>query len=98
MLQPNKENYVKHAPPDSFIHAEDFEFDSMKLADFLKKVSSDIELYKKYFKWKKLYKPAFDAHTVEQARICELCYRLNTRKIVGYYSSLYKEKSRQQTD
>lgn len=50
-----KKDYQKQAPPDSFIHADDF--DSMAdLADYILKVSRDRELYDTYFKWRTLGK------------------------------------------
>ena len=88
VLQPAKHIYMRNAPPDSFIHAADFDYDVKKLGNYLFRVSSDINLYKKYFEWKKKYLPMYKAFDVEQARFCELCYRLNTMKEVGYYKSI----------
>ena len=76
------------APPGSFIHASDFDYDKKKLAEYLNHVSTDFELYKKYFEWKKLYKSMFVAHSVEQIRMCELCFRMNRHEQVGYYTSV----------
>jgi hypothetical protein len=76
------------APPNSFIHAGDFNNDPKELAKYLNRVANDLNLYTKFFEWKKLYKSQFIAHSVEQARLCELCYRLNTQERVGYYESV----------
>ena len=38
VFQPNREFYEVFAPPDSFIHAQDFDFDAKKLAEYLHKV------------------------------------------------------------
>jgi len=88
VIQPSRPSYEQIAPPNSFIHAGDFNYDAKELAEYLKKVANDYNLYKEYFEWKKHYKSKFKAHDVEQARICELCYRLNTEKRVSYYESV----------
>ena len=47
-----REDYVRWAPPNSFVYAGDF--DSLpKLVSFLKKVNSDDALYRKYHAWRK---------------------------------------------
>ena len=89
-MRPSRKYYERNVPPDSFIHADDFGFDTKKLSEYLQKVASDINLYKKHFEWKKMYRPVFAAHDVEMGRLCELCYRLNTEKKVGYYTSVSK--------
>lgn len=38
LFQPNRQFYEKIAPPNSFIHAQDFDFDAEKLAEYLHKV------------------------------------------------------------
>lgn len=50
-----KKDYERLAPLNSFIHADDF--NSLKqLADYIKTVSTDKELYDSYFQWKKVGK------------------------------------------
>ncbi len=88
VLQPNKEFYNKMAPKNSFIHASDFNYDTKKLGEYLKKVSNSFEFYYSYVKWKQHYSALFRAKELEQFRICELCYRLNTQKKKSYYSSV----------
>ena len=88
VLQPAKHIYLRNAPPDSFIHAADFDYDVEKLGIYLEKVSSNIVLYQKYFEWKRKYSPIYKPFDVEQARFCELCYRLNTMEQVSYYKSV----------
>jgi glycoprotein 3-alpha-L-fucosyltransferase len=87
VIQPSKEFYTRIAPPNSFIHAEDFDFDYKRLSDFLKKVSSDFQLYKQYLEWTKKYKPLYVGKSVEQMRMCEMCYKLNTETASIYYES-----------
>lgn len=54
VVGPPKEDYLRLAPPHSFIYADDF--DSMEdLANFLKVVDSNDTLYNGYFEWKKKF-------------------------------------------
>lgn len=48
-----KEDYLKVAPPNSFIHVDDFE-DPEHLATYLKYLSSNAHAYNEYFAWKRL--------------------------------------------
>ncbi len=88
VLQPGREYYERVAPPHSFIHAADFNFDSKKLGDYLHKVATDLTLYSSYFDWKTLYDIEFTAKAAEQMRICELCYKLNTLEDTLFYPSV----------
>lgn len=49
-----KKDYLRLAPPNSFIYADDFEGPE-KLADYIKMLHSNNELYNNYFKWKESY-------------------------------------------
>lgn len=44
VLQPNKEFYELNLPPDSFIHAQDFDYDPVRLANYLDRVSKNFSL------------------------------------------------------
>ncbi|GMT07031.1 hypothetical protein PENTCL1PPCAC_29205, partial [Pristionchus entomophagus] len=48
-----KEDYLKIAPPNSFIHVDDYE-DVEHLANYLKYLSSNAYAYNEYFAWKRL--------------------------------------------
>lgn len=74
---PNKEYYEKVAPPHSFIHMSDFNYDFKKLAHHLTIISTNLDLYEKYMQWKKDYKALFTSNDLEPIRFCELCHRLN---------------------
>lgn len=51
VLGASREDYRRVAPPNSFIHIDDFK--SLKhLADYLKIVASNLTLYRSYFEWK----------------------------------------------
>ncbi|XP_063968534.1 glycoprotein 3-alpha-L-fucosyltransferase A-like [Lytechinus pictus] len=49
---PPRSDYEKVAPPNSFIHIQDFNT-TRELGEYLKRVDSDDALYNKYFEWKK---------------------------------------------
>ena len=88
VIQPNREFYEKIAPPDSFIHAQDFGFDGIKLGIYLNRVGNDANLYMKYLKWKNDYEFVHSAIQTESRRLCELCTRLNVEKKQIYYNSI----------
>lgn len=86
VLQPSRVVYRQVAPPDSFIHAEDFEFDMERLAAYLHKVSTDFKTYLKHHIWKFEYDVVFTGRQNERRRLCELCAKLNTVTSEIYYS------------
>jgi len=43
--------YKRYAPPNSYIHVDDFE-SPKQLAEYLHLIDSNDELYNKYFEWK----------------------------------------------
>jgi hypothetical protein len=87
---PEKSYYEKFAPKNSFIHVEDFNFNSDNLGDFLKKISDDFMLYLNYFKWKFYVSTISDKLSIEKRLMCEFCFKLNNEKSSIYYDSLLK--------
>jgi hypothetical protein len=87
---PEKSYYEKFAPKNSFIHVEDFNFNSDNLGDFLKKISDDFLLYLNYFKWKFYVSTISDKINIEKRLMCEFCFKLNNEKSSIYYDSLLK--------
>jgi len=70
-------NYTKHAPPNSYIDAKDF--DSIEhLARYIKKVDSDPNLYNLYFWWKQHYWVQHDLHKI---LFCNICHKLHDRSV-----------------
>lgn len=59
----------------------DFGYDAKKLANHLDRVSNDFNIYRSYFEWKRKYTAIYDAESVEQMRMCELCAKLNNQHI-----------------
>jgi glycoprotein 3-alpha-L-fucosyltransferase len=92
VLQPTRDYYEKRAPPNSFIHAGDFDYDMARLAEYLTKVAHDLKLYSSYLEWKRSYRSLFKAADVDKLRLCELCANLNTHDkkepvFDGYYEN-----------
>ncbi len=73
----DQNDYNNLAPPNSFIHIDEFDKDMNKLANYLQKVHLDFELYSKYHQWRKTYDVIINGQTLERIRMCELCERLN---------------------
>ncbi|XP_023215528.1 glycoprotein 3-alpha-L-fucosyltransferase A-like [Centruroides sculpturatus] len=65
-------NYDSIAPPHSFIDTRDFP-NPKDLADYLKVVSQDSDLYNSYFDWKRKYKSYL------YPWMCELCQKLHQK-------------------
>lgn len=68
-------NYVKVAPPHSYINTESFK-NPERLANYLKYLEQDVDSYLLFFQWKKSYK--IDK-TVDSAA-CKLCKMLHDKK------------------
>lgn len=87
VIQPAKSFYESIAPKDSFIHAQDFNFDPKLLAAYLKKISNNFDLYSKYLAWKYTDDIAHSGNNCEARRLCELCTRLNIETSQIYYKN-----------
>lgn len=88
VFQPNKEYYEINAPPDSFIHASDFDYDPVKLAKYLTRVSNDFDLYVKYHMWRLDYDVVYSIQQSESRRLCQLCTKLNMETSNIYYKKV----------
>ena len=75
-----REDYEKVAPPQSFIHIDDFQSISA-LAKYLYKVSNDINLYQSYFEWKRNGFVSFRNPwpVLGDAYWCDLCFKLHNK-------------------
>ena len=87
VIQPSKVFYEYIAPKDSFIHAEDFNFNPQKLAAYMNRVSNDFNLYSKYLLWKFNDNIAHSSRNCEGRRLCELCTKLNEETSKIYYKN-----------
>jgi hypothetical protein len=86
---PEKNDYNRVAPVNSFIHIDDFDKDMNKLADYLQKIHSNLTLFSMYHQWRQTYEVIIDGRAVERIRLCELCQRLN--KVRQGESIYYKD-------
>ena len=73
-----KEDYVKQAPPGSFIHADDFE-SPKELAAYLLKLDKDDAAYSKFHEWRKTYKIEYDYRFLGSFAWHSVCSALNRR-------------------
>ena len=69
------EDYVRAAPPHSFIHVDDFE-SPRELADYLTKLDRNDTLYNEYFRWKGTGQ---FLNTKFWCRLCALAHDVNQR-------------------
>jgi hypothetical protein len=88
VIQPAKHYYEQILPENSFIHAQDFNFDTIKLANYLKSVSNNFTLYLKHHLWRLDYSTVYSGEQCEKRRICELCTRLNDEQNTIYYKKI----------
>ncbi|CAF2488371.1 unnamed protein product [Rotaria sp. Silwood2] len=87
---PERSDYNRVAPKDSFIHIDDFDKDMNALATHLEEIHSNITLFSIYHEWRKNYEIIIDGKALERVRMCELCQRLiNLRKgEISYYENI----------
>jgi glycoprotein 3-alpha-L-fucosyltransferase len=89
VFQPSRQSYERVAPPNSFIHAQDFNFNAKLLAQYLVNVSSDFDLYFKHVEWRFKYDALYKINDLEGIRMCELCEKLNEGSSIDkYYKSV----------
>ena len=80
-------DYTRIAPPHSFIDARQFEGPE-QLADYLKRLDTDDDLYAEYFEWKKDYEVEAGFEQMARHAFCDLCSKLHRDESVKYYTSL----------
>lgn len=73
ILGSSLEDVTKIAPPNSFLHVDNFT-SPKELADYVKFLDSNFEAYKAYFKWREFYK--VDYFMIDD-KICSLCKKLH---------------------
>ncbi|XP_029367236.1 alpha-(1,3)-fucosyltransferase 7 isoform X2 [Echeneis naucrates] len=72
VLGPSRSTYEAVAPPDSFIHVDDFR-STAHLAAYLKHVARDRQTYEKYFLWHRTHK--IKTYTDWRERLCQICVK-----------------------
>lgn len=73
---PDKTDYNRLAPKNSFIHIDDFNKDMTELARYIEKIHSNLTLFSSFHQWRKNYEIIIDGKALERIRMCELCQRL----------------------
>jgi glycoprotein 3-alpha-L-fucosyltransferase len=73
---PDRRDYERVAPNNSFIHMDEFGDDIDRLVEHVQEVHSNRSLFSVYHAWRKHYEVVVDGHALERIRMCELCYRL----------------------
>lgn len=85
VLGPPLEDYKAVAPPNSFIHVD--EFASVKdLAKYLQQLAEDKKRYSEYFTWKRQWKVKLSIDWRE--RVCKICSQYNSLPQEKIYSDL----------
>ncbi|KAI4898758.1 hypothetical protein NFI96_001006 [Prochilodus magdalenae] len=81
VLGPPRENYEEYIPKDSFIHVDDFKT-PRELAEHLKLLDQNQEMYERYFAWRKDYVAKKSPFGQEHAcRICDHVRRYKTFRV-----------------
>jgi len=84
---PERGNFERIAPPNSFLHIDDYETE-VDLAKVLDQISTNRTLFQEYHQWRRFYDVLYEAKDVDPYRFCELCYRLNTNKHRIWYENI----------
>lgn len=89
VLGPSRENYEQYVPSGAFIHVDDFP-SPKELADHLKHMDQNEDLYKQYFTWRENFFAKTSAYGLEHAcRSCEHIRRFKNYRVVkdliGWY-------------
>ena len=79
------EDYERIAPYNSYIHVEDFEEGPQELAEYLKKLENNDDLYNEYFKWKGT------GEMINTKFFCRLCALLHEQGITKIYPGSHVE-------
>ena len=78
-------DYERVAPHKSFIHVDDFEEGPKQLADYLKKLEEDDDMYNEYFKWKGT------GEMINTKYFCRLCALMHEPSITKMVSRSHTE-------
>ncbi|TNN07845.1 Glycoprotein 3-alpha-L-fucosyltransferase A isoform 2 [Schistosoma japonicum] len=81
----SKQEVVRSAPPNSFIHVDDFN-SAKELADYLHYLDRNKTAYNEYFKW---YNHGFfDFNTFTDCRLCMLAHEIDNFEYPYWYKDL----------
>ena len=90
VFQPALESYRRNGiPTRSLIHLQELEFSALRLAEHLRRVDEQFDLYYGYLKWTSLYLRVHDSpRFTEPHRMCHLCESLNKYGKSQYYTRI----------
>uniref|UniRef100_A0A4W4E4E9 Fucosyltransferase n=1 Tax=Electrophorus electricus TaxID=8005 RepID=A0A4W4E4E9_ELEEL len=87
VLGPPRENYEEFVPGNSFIHVDDFG-SPQELADHLKLLDQNQEMYEQYFTWRKHFTAKVSYFGV--AHVCHICDYISKHKSYRVFKNLNK--------
>ncbi|XP_064637421.1 4-galactosyl-N-acetylglucosaminide 3-alpha-L-fucosyltransferase FUT6-like isoform X2 [Lineus longissimus] len=76
----SRNDYEALLPPESFIYADDFS-SPKQLAEYLKKVGSDSELYNKFLRWREHFRVSTSQEKIDV--MCGVCRGLNNKTMMS---------------
>jgi len=79
------EDYKRVAPHHSYIHVEDFPGGPKDLAQYLKELEGNKDLYNQYFKWKGT------GEMINTKFLCRVCALLNEPNIIAFNPGAHKK-------
>ncbi|KAM3600429.1 uncharacterized protein V6R79_023329 [Siganus canaliculatus] len=85
VMGPSIGDYKSVAPPNSFIHVDEFA-SAKHLGEYLQKLAEDKKRYKEYFKWKQDWKVKL--YTDWRERLCKICLQYDSLPQQKVYSDL----------
>ncbi|XP_066524458.1 4-galactosyl-N-acetylglucosaminide 3-alpha-L-fucosyltransferase 9-like [Hoplias malabaricus] len=77
VLGPPRENYEEFIPRDSFIHVDDFQ-SPRELAEHLKALDQNQEMYERFFSWRKDYVSTHNE--VSRLHACKVCEHIQNHR------------------
>ncbi|KAG9281490.1 alpha-(1,3)-fucosyltransferase 9-like, partial [Astyanax mexicanus] len=87
VLGPSRENYEEFIPADSFIHVDDFKTPK-ELAEHLKLLDQNQEMYERFFTWRKHFVARRSDFGLEHA--CRICDHIKRNKSYRVFKNLNK--------
>lgn len=82
-----REDYTAIAPPESFIHVDDFT-GPRELAAYLRRLDADAALYNEYFRWKDDYELMDDTRFL--CRLCMMLHLAGDEGVLSWYDDYHR--------
>ena len=86
------DDYTKVAPPNSFIHVENFA-SNLELAQYLKAVSADAALFNSYHRWRDMYKYEDQEESLPSCELCRIAHEKPNLPAVANLSVWWNENA-----